>query len=426
MTTASFESSARSQGAPGIPALTGIRAIAAFTIVAGHLYPPASELTLIGMPLFFTLSGFIIHYVYADTFAGRWRTAASVFAGARFSRIYPLYAALLLVALITSQMWRTLYHTANIPAIVGYVFACWTWLPLAAEGHSLQDWHYSISWSVPTEIFFYISYALVFYRLARIRNARSCLIALVGLCIGAYAWFYLLFLTRDIWESFLLQHISGFPSRNTDFTNSLYRWFLYISPYSRIFEFVGGCLTCQLFLLLRRDGWLLGRGSLGGFSWLAAALIGIVLVIYHHVSQGQHWLAVDDHSAVSFFMNLHMNFLLAPFCYVLIFSLAVGGSMMSRLLSSGAAVLLGEVSYSTYLGHPVAAYFILTSTIGNLRHITIVEMLTVYLFSWMLYTSLEVPAKTLLRRFFRALRFSRPPSVAASLSDTAPDHRPAG
>jgi peptidoglycan/LPS O-acetylase OafA/YrhL len=426
MTTASLDPSARSRGAEGIPALTGIRAVAAFSIAAAHLYPPVDDLTLLGMPLFFTLSGFIIHYVYADTFAGSWRKAALAFAGARFSRIYPLYAALLAVALITSQMWRTLYHSANIPAIVGYVFACWTWLPLAAEGHSLQDWSYSISWSVPTEIFFYLAYALVFYRLAGIRRAKTCLIALIAFCIGAYAWFYLLFQTRDVWEAFALQHIGVLPARSPDFANSLYRWFLYISPYSRIFEFVGGCLTCQLFLLLRADGGLEGRPALARLSWPAAALIAAILLCYGYVAPRHAWLEPGDHSALSFFMNLHMNFLLAPFCYVLLFSLAVGGSMLSRLLSSGAAVLLGEISYSTYLGHPVAAYFILTSTISNLRHITIVEMLTVYLFSWMLYTSLEVPAKTMLRRLFAVLTLSRSPSGAAGRSGTGPDHRPAG
>ena len=425
MTTASLDSSARSRGAEGIPALTGIRAIAAFTIVAGHLHPQNLELTILGMPLFFTLSGFIIHYVYADTFAGSWRTAARIFAGARFSRIYPLYVALLAVALITSQMWRTLYHTANIPAIVGYLFACWTWLPLTAGGHSLQDWDYNISWSVATEIFFYVSYALVFYRLARIRSARSCLIALIGLCIGAYAWFYFLFVTRDIWEGFLLQHVSGFTPRTVDFANSLYRWFLYFSPYSRIFEFVGGCLTCQLFLLLRRDGGLQIQRRLSWLAWLATALIAVVFALYLSVAFTHPWLLTDNHSLVAFFISLHMNFLFAPLYYTLFLSLAFGRSTLSRLLSSSVAVLLGEISYSTYLSHWLAAGFIANSTIGNLHHIIIAQMLMVYLFSWMLYTSLEVPAKTILRRLFATLTLSRPPSVAAGLSGTAPDRRPA-
>jgi hypothetical protein len=78
-----------------LDALTGLRFVAAFTIALGHYFPPWREITGIGMPLFFTLSGFIIHYVYADTFTGGWRRATSEFAIARFSRIYPLYFALL-------------------------------------------------------------------------------------------------------------------------------------------------------------------------------------------------------------------------------------------------------------------------------------------------------------------------------------------
>ncbi|MGA8398286.1 MAG: acyltransferase [Stellaceae bacterium] len=414
---------AGTQGTPDIPALTGVRAIAAFSIAAGHIYPPVGELTLLGMPLFFTLSGFIIHYVYADTFAGSWRKAALAFAGARFSRIYPLYAALLVVAILTTQMGRDLYNAADFRAMAAYVFACWTWLPLWVDGKSAQDWYYSISWSIPTEIFFYVSYALVFYRVAGIRRAKTCFIALIALCAGAYAWFYFLFLTRDIWEGFLLQHFSGFPSRTENLADSVYRWFLYISPNSRIFEFVGGCLTCQLFLLLRRDGQLDRDSRPRHLGWLAVALIAVILFAFDRVSQHQPWLT--DHSATSFFMILNMNFLLAPFCYALLFSLAVGGSVLARLLSSSLMVLAGTISYSTYLGHPLATMFIRDSAIGNLHHTTILKMVAAYVFSWMFYVSLEVPAKTLLRRLFAALTFSRRPSAAAGLSDTAPDRRPA-
>ena len=54
------------------------------------------------MPIFFTLSGFIIHYVYADQFANRQSTAIPNFAESRFSRIYPLNG------IVVPDVWQVL------------------------------------------------------------------------------------------------------------------------------------------------------------------------------------------------------------------------------------------------------------------------------------------------------------------------------
>ena len=137
-----------------IDALTGLRFVAAFTIAFGHAYPHWLSLTGVGMPLFFTLSGFIIHYVYADPFAAGWRRATGEFAVARISRIYPLYLALLLYYLLRSPMGSELAGPANVPIVVSYFLACWTWWPFMVDGHLLLDFYYHISWSVSTEIFF--------------------------------------------------------------------------------------------------------------------------------------------------------------------------------------------------------------------------------------------------------------------------------
>jgi peptidoglycan/LPS O-acetylase OafA/YrhL len=138
-----------------LDALTGLRFIAAFVIVLGHYHRPWLELTGIGMPLFFTLSGFIIHYVYADAFAGPWRRAAGEFAVARFSRIFPLYLALLLVPFTRADMGPILVSGENIPVLLAYWAGVWTWYPFQVDGHLLLDWSYNISWSVSTELFFY-------------------------------------------------------------------------------------------------------------------------------------------------------------------------------------------------------------------------------------------------------------------------------
>src|SRR5258708_33229458 len=112
-----------------IDALTGLRFVAAFTIAFGHAHPTWLSITGVSMPLFFTLSGFIIHYVYADSFARGWRRASGEFAIARISRIYPLYLALLLVFFVVSRMWVTLATAENFPVMLAYLTGVWTWFP---------------------------------------------------------------------------------------------------------------------------------------------------------------------------------------------------------------------------------------------------------------------------------------------------------
>src|SRR5260370_2199490 len=109
-----------------IDALTGLRFVAAFTIAFGHAHPTWLSITGVGMPLFFTLSGFIIHYVYADPFAAGWRRATGEFAVAPISRIYPLYLAFLLYYLLRSPLAHNLACPANFPLIASYLLPCCT------------------------------------------------------------------------------------------------------------------------------------------------------------------------------------------------------------------------------------------------------------------------------------------------------------
>lgn len=403
MSVASLEvdEKARSVAPGNMASLTGVRFLAALTIALGHTYHPVDVITMIGMPLFFTLSGFIIHYVYSDTFAAGWKTAAISFAGARFSRIYPLYFIFLLVSLVITPMGKILYDTWNIKLILAYAFACYTWFPFSIDGHATTNWYYDISWSVPTEIFFYVCYMLFFYRIHRIRSAKTCFGLLVLFCIVGYILFYGLFLTRDTWEAIALRHFSGFVPRETSFNDSLYRWFLYSSPYGRVPEFIGGCLTCQLFLLVRENNALRSRLNFEALTWCPCVLIALFVLAFQHLGPVEPWLSAHNHRFFSFFVSLHMNFMIVPFCYVLIFALAYGRSMLSQFLSCSFVVLLGEISYSTYLGHPLAQRFFDNSALSHVPYCpTLIEMLVIYLFSWMFYVSLEVPSKAGLRRFF--------------------------
>src|SRR5258708_20022092 len=88
-----------------IPALTGLRFVAALMVLIGHFveamvrFPapmPAWQVFLVslpglGMPLFFVLSGFVIQYNYSEPIRTNGATGVWNFFVARFSRLYPLY-----------------------------------------------------------------------------------------------------------------------------------------------------------------------------------------------------------------------------------------------------------------------------------------------------------------------------------------------
>jgi hypothetical protein len=109
LTTAS---SARAPSLVHLGPLDGLRFIAASCVLIAHGFfylvleqdnrlvspynAPLLSLSTVGMTLFFTLSGFVIHYNYAASLArpgGKWR-----FAVARFARLYPLFLLVFVVA----------------------------------------------------------------------------------------------------------------------------------------------------------------------------------------------------------------------------------------------------------------------------------------------------------------------------------------
>jgi peptidoglycan/LPS O-acetylase OafA/YrhL len=398
-----------------LDSLTGLRAVAAFTIVFGHGYSPWLEITAIGMPLFFTLSGFIIHYVYAEAFRAGWGRAAAEFVVARFSRLYPLYLFLLLYLMLRTPMGPILARPDNLSALPAYLFAYWTWWPFLVDGHSLLDWIYHISWSVPTEIFFYVCYMLFLHRLVNIRSVRSCLIILVLFCISAYVFFFGLFITRDFWEPVVLRAVPAYISRVDDFDSSFYRWFLYVSPYCRLPEFIGGVLTCQLFLLSRRQRSVLDQVRPAALGMIGIAVMAMLYAQFRYFGETDPWKAIGHFTYGAFIVNLHMNFLFAPCCYVLIFSLACGGWGLARVLSSRPARFFGDISYSTYLAHPqimLKLQQLGVESFGTVPYL-VTLLASAYAISFILYSVIEMPAKRALRFLFGML-MPRRPAVSAS------------
>ena len=409
-----------------IPSLTGLRFIAAFSIALGHSLPDTDVwginfhgITAIGMPIFFTLSGFIIHYSYADQFAKRRSSAIPNFAVSRFSRIYPLYWFLLVVAMVTTPMGSRLLSVDGLPIFAAYVLGITTWVPFMVDHSLLCQWYYGISWSISTEMFFYVCYAVGLWRIVGM-DRLTCAVTLAVFMIVAFLVLWLVFLTRNEWEPLLLSVNSGLISRVQDFDNSGYRWLLYLSPYFQILAFIGGVLTCQLYRLTRDYHFAPALVSMIG--WAAVFGIAILWVEFCWLGQDGDWLT--EQTFATYVVNLHLNMLFVPLCCLLIYALATGPSSPANLLSLSVVLLFGKASYSMYLGHPLAQGLVSRLTAYAGRHPPFVTInawiwivLTIgaiFVLSVILYLLVEVPAKRAIRDYWRSRHANSARNVSAT------------
>jgi peptidoglycan/LPS O-acetylase OafA/YrhL len=347
------------QKLPQIPALTGIRFFAAFFILFEHavdwLVPfqdPAlrANFTFVGMygmPLFFVLSGVVIHYNYGKLFASRGIARATCeFAAARFARLFPLYLFLLFMAVFADDFLRKTYHAGDLFAkVLAYnVTLTQSWWYAVLDQQLVINWLFPISWSISTELYFYVAYVAAVFLILLLRGPRAAVAVAIGFAVAAAAMF--------IASRFYLTEILGVAQRRVpnyiDFTadgqNSFYRWLFYFSPYARMFEFFLGCLTVHAFMLLRGRPVTARERQLANVGLLLAMLaLGVLAALYLSV--------INPGPAGPYVQLLALNFLCAPALAFILFYVCRYDTGFTRFLSAPILVALGDMSYSIYLLH---------------------------------------------------------------------------
>lgn len=395
-------------GVVTLDALTGLRFIAAMSIVISHLtgagYRPFGihyNLSVAGMPLFFTLSGFIIHYVYSASFTQSWRATTGEFAIARFSRLYPLFALLLLTSLLFTSLGSALSGSPWI--LLSYATMTASWWYWHVDGVSLIQLPFGLSWSISTEVFFYVAYAAGLYRIAALRSLPGTIVIFGGFCVLAYAFVYLVIHERDTLETLARAVVPNFISMNPgeQFPNSFLRWLIYVSPYFHLLEFIAGVLTCHIFLLMRRHSATMSRGWREALGWAGVAWIAAGVTFTAYVSDIISSVPSSFVELVAVTNLMSMSFLLAPGCCAVILVLAAGRSSLQFVLAAPAIVLMGECSYSIYLAHPLLSQITYVAKENAYPLISYaVAIFFLLFFSHALYRGVEIPAKRFLRNWF--------------------------
>jgi hypothetical protein len=323
-----------------LPHLTGFRAIAAYLVLIGHsadttflygMYGGSSIanayvscLAYLGMSIFFVLSGFVITYTYYDRFIQLpWRQAAWNFAVARFARLYPLYILFLLCA--TAHQRHQILHDGTRGEKVSFFTLTQSWW-------NMEMFTFPPAWSISTECFFYICFALWMMlptapRCSATYVRRRAIMTLTGIFLILAAMF-----TARAGIAILLSPLSRPTCPN------VWAWFTYFSPYVRIGEFIAGVCAARMFMVTRNEGHLPAHQQHANWLCIGSGVAIIAFIIINIC------FAHD-----SFLYLLSQNFGYAPFLAYIFYACSRYPNILTKWCSTGLMQTGGEISYSVYI-----------------------------------------------------------------------------
>ena len=299
---------------PTLPALNGLRFVAAAWVVAYHLLRPWLASTtsiarnlIAGAPfalsLFLVLSGFVLTYVYAPKL-----DRARTFYGARCARIFPIYALALVIAWPVGAAARHagLVHD-GYASLVFFATATQAWVPSAA-----LQWDAPL-WTVSVDVAFYVAFPVLLPIVAR--TSTRTLFAVGALLWAASVGLGVAYGALDP------DHV-GHVGVDTTGT-----W-LHVLRFNPVVRFP------DVFLGMAAAKYFVDRRRLPSFFSIAAIVVVAVVVA----------------SGAAPIPLLH-GALLAPLACVIVLALATSTGPVARALSSTIAQRLGDTSYALYALH---------------------------------------------------------------------------
>ena len=231
-----------------------------------------------------------------------------------------------------------------------------------------------VSWSISCEMFFYVFFVFLLWVGTRnlIALTLILLLAVVVLQVELYG--------------------------------DVSYWIFYISPVSRLLEFLFGMLVFRAYLLVK-DG--------GGVSYLVASWMEIASITIVALAMGN---AIFTDVGKNFRFSLYYLF---PMTFI-VFAFSFDRGVLSRLLANRVLVYLGESSYCLYMIHLMFLGYVIPRLFIDIDKNSIVSVLVVLALmavcivplSCLLHSAVEKPLNKYLKSIF--IRGSRTVQTTAS------------
>ena len=254
-----------------------------------------------GVSFFFILSGFILAFNYKDKFAEK-NISLKKFYIARISRIYPLHIATLLVSI-------PLFYK-GVRVLFLNIFLLQSYIPKENIFFSYN----APSWSISSEFFFYAVFPFIIYISAKVNYFTKIL--------GVFIFVAIIILINIF-----------LPEKQ------LHYW-LYISPFTRIFDFTIGIFLFDLYAFIKNKNLVVSNN----FSNILEIFSLFTLIVF--------FLFKDD-VYINFRYSVYywIPMCLIIFSFAFSFLHAKSNNIITNFLSKKWLVYLGEISFAFYLIH---------------------------------------------------------------------------
>ncbi len=312
-----------------IPALTGVRALAAYLVFISHYeytfdksFPHFIQRFFfefhIGVTLFFVLSGFLIAFRYYDNFQLT-KDWFKQYLKNRVARIYPMYFLITAGAFLTYYFTRDPSVIQGFPSAIGLFFMHITFL--RGFFSNLVFTGVAQGWSLTVEECFYFSAPIIFYFIHRHSKYYLQILSITGF------GFLMVLIFRNVnWYGF--------------FGN--FTFMMLYTFFGRCFEFFVGI---KLALMIRQQGF--HRSNKLKFTYIGFFLIFFCVWLMSILPPPVGWTA-GLHNPLGIVVN---NYLLSISVATFFYGLITESTGMKKVLATPFVELLGKSSYIFYLIH---------------------------------------------------------------------------
>lgn len=340
-----------------IKEIDGLRALAVIMVLAYHLKMPFAKSGLLGVTVFFVISGYLITGILINEIEESGGVDLKNFWRRRIRRLLPAVLSMAVVMIFVSAVANRVVFTKGCNDLLSAVFGYNNWWQIFRKVSYFENAGapspFTHCWSLAIETQFYLIYPILLILLSKARNrgkvfaAVTAVLAMISVVLMG-----------------VLYSPDGDPSR------------VYYGTDTRAFSLLIGALAA-----IQKEYHII-KVKLRGKLWAVIGSISVLILI------GMMML-ISSYSSFLYYGGQAIVSVLAAF---VVYAVTVSRSLLNIILGSSILKWIGDRSYSIYLWH----YPIIVLMSGGKRAawwIVILEVVLSVGFAELSYRFIETPVR---------------------------------